>query len=344
METPRPEVTRALVASVSRMEGSVMEQLLAIRNDICAPGQVRVNSAFLYTSGWFVVWVEGSDKAVDAALKRAADDKRNHHQKLLHRSRGPATLRERVIVATTQTPLRPTHFARWVMTLRDEGSRLEPLDIWNRLGAPCLIDPTRKPFERPEQQFAVVAADDHGPVDQLRKIGERFASPVIYQRFGLARSHSPDMGMAYVDVPTDRGAARVRVLTRRALAQASVRRSMPPVDALVLLVGTRPAPAIELTSSVADAVRGAAQPPRVWLVGPAGEPTEACARLLERCGVVPHIGPPDTTGHVDLAALLPVIGLVPRGNSVGPAGKRPDPQGPQGFLRSLSMSTRSRFA
>jgi hypothetical protein len=352
METSPKEVTRAVCASVSRMEGSVMDQLLAIRNDICAPEQTRVRSAFLYTSGWFVVWVEGSDKAVDTALKRAADDKRNQHQKLLHRSRGPATLRERVIVATTQTPMRATQFARAVMHLKEQLAGFQPQDIWNRLGAPCLIADPHDPWTRPARQFALVAADDHGPVDQLRKIGEQFASPVIYQRFGLARSHSPDLGMAYVDVPTAAGAARVRVMTRRALAQACVRRSMPPVDALVLLVGTRPAAAIELAASVADAVKGAQQPPKVWLVGPPGEPTDACARLLARCGVTPHIGPPDNDGHVKLPELLPAIGLESRGNSVyaapgtPPAAhvKRTDSGAAQAFLRSISMSTRNRFA
>jgi twitching motility two-component system response regulator PilH len=316
MNKPGPEaVTRAVVASVSRMEGSVMDQLLAIRNDICTPQRTRVRSAFLYTSGWFIVWVEGDDEAVDEALKIAADDKRNEHQKILHRSRGPATLQERVIVATTQTPMRPTQFARWVMHMKHEGPQLEPQEIWNRLGAPCIIDSSRRPCTRPAQQFALVAADDHGPVDQLRKIGERFASPVIYQRFGLARSHSPDLGMAYVDVPAAAGAARVRVLTRRALAQASVRRSMPPVQAIVLLVGSRPAPAIELASCVADAVKNAATPPQVWLVGPPGEPTDACARLLERCGVLPRIGPPEIAGRIDLSTLLPVIGLQPRSSA-----------------------------
>jgi hypothetical protein len=199
---------------------------------------------------------------------------------------------------------------------------------------------------------ALVAADEHGPVDQLRKIGERCASPVIYQRFGLARSHSPDMGMAYVDVPTETGPARLRLLTRRALAQVSVRQSMPTIESLVLLVGSRPASAIELAASVADAVKGAAHAPQVWLIGPAGEPTESCARLLERCGVPARIGPPEIDGRVDLMTVLPAVGLVCRGNSVGAprgtpapvASNRTDAVNSAPFLRSLPMTPRSKFA
>lgn len=301
------EVTRAVAASISRMEGSVMDQLLAIRNEICSYRRARVNYAAVYTSGWFIVWVEGSDDAVARALQALGSDPRNEHQKLLHKSRGPATLHERVVVATTQTPLRPTEFAKWVLHMKDQGRFMEPREIWNRLGAPCLVDRMGRPCTRPTQQYALVAADDHGPVDQLRRIGERFQTPVIYQRFGLARSHSPDLGMAYVDVPTGEGAARVRVLTRRAIAQASVRRSMPTVEALVLMVGNRPAAAIELATHVADTVRTLAEPPKVWLVGPAGEPTEACARLLERCGVRAQLAPQDSRGRVDLHELLPAL-------------------------------------
>jgi hypothetical protein len=317
-------VTRAVCASVSRIEGSVMDQLLAIRNDLCGPGiQNRARFALLYASGWFVLWIEGSDAAVDAALKHAAADSRNEHQKVLHRSRGPVFLRERVVVATTQSPMRPTHFARWVMHMMVEGPRLEPVDIWNRLGAPCLVDNARAPCTRPLQQFAIVSADDHGPVDQLRKIGERFASPVVYQRFALARSHMPDLGMAYVDVPVEGGAVRVRLVSRKALAQASVRRTMPSLDGVAVLLGTRPSVAIELATNVADGLKGQDSTPPVWVVGEPGEPTAACARLLTRCGL-DAVEVPDE-GRLDMLALLPVLGIRPRGNSVSPLRETPGP-------------------
>jgi len=317
-------VTRAVVASVSRVEGSVMDQLLSIRNELCGPGvRNRARFALLYASGWFVLWVEGSEAAVDAVLKEAAADKRNEHQKILHRSRGPVGLHERVIVATTHSPLRPTHFARWVMHMMDKGQHLEPSEIWHRLGAPCLIDHARIPCTRPLHQFAIVSADDHGPVDQLRKIGERSASPVVYQRFALARSHMPDLGMAYVDVPVDEGAARVRVVSRKAIAQHSVRHSMPTLDGIAILIGSRPSVAIELATNVADALKGRESPPPVWVVGEPGEPTAACARLLARCGINAFEMHVASEVHVDVGALLPSMGLRPRGNSVCASGPAP---------------------
>ena len=294
-----------------------MTQLLSIRNNLAAPGtRARAKYAVLYTSGWFVLWLEGSDAVVDEALQRAAADSRNEHQKLLHRSHGPPSLRERVIVASTQTPLKPTQFARWILHMQAEGQSVEPVEIWNRLGAPCLLEISSQPQPRPAQHFAFIADDDHGPVDQLRKLGERYASPVIYQRFGVARSNSPDMGMAYVDVPVQAGAARVRVLSGRAMGRAAVRHSMPPHDALVLLIGNRPEATIQLATHLAQALRPFEKLPKVWLGGATGEPVAACVRLLAQVGVVAQDAPLSGNARSDLPALLQVAGLSPlQGNS-----------------------------
>ncbi|MEJ6023933.1 hypothetical protein [Ramlibacter sp. PS4R-6] len=308
------EVTRAVCASLSRVEGSVMQELLKLRNELVAPGaRVRVKYAVLYTSGWLVLWVEGSEDAVRKAIARAAADPRNEHQKLLHFSRGPAGLADRVLVATTQTTLRPTQFARWVVHLIDEGAGMEPSEIWNRLGAPCLIDRSPQP-QRPVQQYAFIAADDHGPVDQLRRLGEHFKSPVVYQRFGVAQHRSPDMGMAYVDVWVRRGPARIRLLSGAAMARSAVRHSMPPLDAIILLLGGRPLAVVELVTNVAKALLPLERPPKVWVAGAPGEPTSASLRLLEQLGVAAEEAPLPGTGRNDLVGLLAAAGLKPVAN------------------------------
>jgi hypothetical protein len=301
----RVDVARTVFACVSRLQVPVMDHLLTIRNELTAPGLPGDGAkyAFLYTSGWFVMWVEGSDEAVDFAVQRVAGDPRNEDQKLLHQSHGRAGLRERIVVATTQTPLRPTEFARWVLHMRDEGPSLEPVDIWNRLGAPCLIDSSSRPCTRPLRQYVLVAADDHGPVDQLRELGERFNSPVVYQRMGLPRRHSPDMGMAYVDVPVEGGAARVRVVPGRAMAQASVRNSMPSTDAIVLISGNRPGIFDELAMRIAELRGRLANPPPFYL---AGEPeaVKGCARMLHDLGIGAKEMPVTRGRRIDLLALV----------------------------------------
>jgi hypothetical protein len=304
------EVTRTVVACISRLDGPVMDHLLRVRNELTAPDAAAASAKFaiLYTSGWFVMWVEGSDEAVDYAVRRVALDPHNEDQKLLHRSRGRAGLRERVMVVATQTPLNPAQFSRWIAHMSDEGPSLEPVDIWQRLGAPCLIDSSTRPCRRPQQQFVLIAADDHGPVDQLREIGLKFSSPIVYQRFGLARRHSPDMGMAYVDFPVDAGAARVRVVSGRSMAQSAVRNSMPATDALVLITGNRPTAVVELSTHVADALKKLARKPQVWVAGDAPT-TQACAQLLERMGLPALQAPTPEGGRMNVLGLLARVGL-----------------------------------
>ena len=305
------DVARAVCASISLIEGSVMEELLKFRNELMAPGmRVSAKFAVLYTSGWLVLWLEGTDEAVEDALQRAARDPRNEHQKLLHRSRGPAQLRDRVMVASTQTPLRPTQYARWVLHMLDEGRHLEPVEIWNRLGAPCVIDKSNTPA-RPVQQFALIAAGDHGPVEVLRQLSEYFKSPVVYQRFGVAQRHSPDMGSAYVDVPVKNGAARVRVMSGTAMARSAVRESMPRLDAIIMLIGGKPMMVVELATNVAKALIPLEERPKVWLAGAPGEPTTACLRLLAQFGIEAKASPLGGATRNDLLGLLAGAGLSP---------------------------------
>jgi hypothetical protein len=300
-------VGRAVTASPALLEGSPMDFLLKIRNDLVA--EIPVGSAkyaIQYTSGWFVVWVEGRDEIVDAATERARVELGSKQKLVLHRSVGAPTLHDRVIVATTQTPLAGTGFAKWVMHMRDVGPSMEPSQIWGRLGAPCLIDPNLG--TPPRHQFAVIAADDHGPVDQLRKLSEKFHSPIVYQRFGVAQMRTPDMGTAYVDLPGDDGAARVRVLSGRAMERASVRNSMPAVEALVVILGKRPPAMAELARNMAKAVEKSGHVPHVWLAGAEGEASRACSQVLAEHGIRTR-AIATVEGGGNLLALLKAAGL-----------------------------------
>src|SRR4051812_33931916 len=108
-----PDVTRLICASLSRVEGSVMNELFAIRNALASGTSRRgVHGALLYTSGWFVFWLEGEPAAVESLAARAARDPRNEHQMTIHRSRGPATLSEAFTVVATQSSQTPAAFAR----------------------------------------------------------------------------------------------------------------------------------------------------------------------------------------------------------------------------------------
>lgn len=282
------EVTRVICASVCRVRGSVMSELFQIRNRLCelSGPSFAVRGALLYSSGWFVLWLEGPTAAVDAFVQRAARDPRNAHQKIIHRSRGPGSLDEGLTVCATQCADTPSDFAHRVMEALEEfraGSRAHPATIWQRLSAPCSVGAARPSYHRlPDRHIAVVAAQENGPIDVLRKIGDRFSTKVVYQRFAGARRHSSDVGGAYVDIPCARHVRRAQLLSRRALGHNTVRQSLSQIDGLVLLLGTRPDAAIELAASAAACLSSLPSQPSIYLVNGGNGIVQSVAALLRQ--------------------------------------------------------------
>jgi membrane-bound inhibitor of C-type lysozyme len=266
------EVTRVICASVSLVKGSVMDELFAIRNRVGGKsGRVAgVRGALLYTSGWFVFWLEGEQAAVEETVRRAAADPRNAHQKIIHRSRGPATLGEILTVASTQGADAPSAFARRVYREKEafEAGRVrEPSQLWRELSAPCSFHRAAGTPMLPDQHVGIVAASDNGPIDMLRKLGERYGSKVVYQRFASSKRLSADVGCAYVDVPSGQRVRRIQLLSRRAIGYRIVRQSLSCLDALLMMLGTRPEPALELASGVADLMEELPRAPAICFVG-----------------------------------------------------------------------------
>jgi hypothetical protein len=266
-----PEVTRVICASMSLVTGSVMDELFEIRNRVSAgtnaPAGVR--GALLYASGWFIFWLEGEAKAVDETVRRAAADPRNAHQKIIHRSRGPATLSEVLTVASTQGADAPSAFARRVYRIKEAfeaGQVHDPSQVWGELSAPCSLNRASGNPTTPDQHVGIVAASDNGPIDMLRKLGERYGSKVVYQRFASSKRLSADVGCAYVDVPSGQRVRRIQLLSRRAIGYRIVRQSLSCLDALLMMIGSRPEPAIELASGVASLMDELDTAPAICLV------------------------------------------------------------------------------
>jgi hypothetical protein len=282
--SPPAEVTRVICASVSRVEGSVMDELFKIRNRNCEADPVGiVRGALLYSRGWFVLWLEGREAEVEAVVSKAALDPRNAHQKVIHRSRGPATLTETITVAATQGAEGPGAFGRRVYHLKqqfDQGLALEPAALWQHLSAPCIAAPGRA--DVPDHHIALVSAEANGPIDLLRKLGERFHSPVVYQRFASGKSHSSDVGVAYVDFVVAGQIRRVQLLSRRALAHRMVRQSLAGLDSIVLMLGSRPAAAIDLATGVAACADTLPAWPAIHLVAASDEIAGTVGGLLRQ--------------------------------------------------------------
>ena len=267
-------VTRLVCASLSRIQGSVMDQLFAIREQQSKlAGQATVHCALLYASGWFVIWLEGSEAQVEAARIACQRDSRNERQIVIHRSVGPAGLSEPFSVATTQVPVSSSAFGHRVMRVKDgKVAHSGPDAVWNYLSAPCTMTLSEQDKARPCQRVAVISAEDNGPIDVLRTLGR---GVVAYQRFANAHSRSSDVGVAYVDFrAASERVRRVVLLSRRALAHELVRKSIASIDSLVLLLGARQTAAVELAQIVSSCLQAIPGRPVVHLVAP----DEAAAR------------------------------------------------------------------
>ncbi|HEY8050112.1 MAG TPA: hypothetical protein VIE63_13135 [Ramlibacter sp.] len=245
-----------------------------------------LRASLMHTSGWFLLWLEGTDEAVDTVLRRSSKRLRLHTQpRIVHRSRGAATLTERLTLLSTQWPETPEEFAGRIEAAERADPPLEPARIWARLAEPCALAQGRPP-----RRVALVAADDTHSIDLVRKLADRFRVPMVYQRFANSDLTTRDVGAAYVDLPIEGEPTRVQVVSRRALGHRMVRESLKDVHRLAVLLGSRPATAIELADSVAGFVDAAPRVPHINLLGESQETahsiTEYLCRKLQRtlCG------------------------------------------------------------
>lgn len=279
MEAPcPPEVTRVVCASLSRIQGSVMEQLFALREKQSrATAAPAVRMALLYASGWFVIWLEGPAAAVEAMRAACERDERNERQIVIHRSTGPAGLTEPFSVATTQLPVSPPEFGQRVMRVKHGFAAEGPEAAWRFLSAPCTLALSADEKPQARERVAMVSAEDNGPIDVLRALGR---GVVAYQRFASGDARSSDVGVAYVDFQASARLRRVLLLSRRALGHELVRLSLAGIDALVLLLGARPAASVELAQLVAACLQAIPGSPVVHLVAADAEAAQPAADLL----------------------------------------------------------------
>lgn len=271
-------VTRVLRASLSRVNGSVMEELFAARERAVSEPVEGLNASLMHSSGWFLLWLEGSDEACDVVLKRSSRKLRLHAEpRVIHRSRGPATLKEPLTLLTTQWPETPEDFARRIEAVERAQPALEPREMWRHLAEPCALG-----GDTPPRRVALVGADETRSIDLVRKLAERFRVPMVYQRFASSDLTTRDVGAAYVDLPIDQSPTRVQVLSRRALGHRMVRESLKGIEKLAVWLGPRPTTAIELADSVAGFMHAARTLPEIDLVAQSPEEAHSVGEYLAR--------------------------------------------------------------
>jgi len=289
---------------MSCVSGSVMSELFAARERALTEPIEGLHASMLYSSGWFLLWLEGSDEAVDIVLKRTTKRLRIHTApRVIHRSKGAPTLKEPLTLLSTQWPETQTEFGRRIESVEHMKPPLEPRDMWRLLAEPCAL-PNVQSVGDPIRRVALVGADDTRSIDLVRKLADSFGVPMVYQRFANSDAGTRDVGAAYVDLSIDGAPTRVQVLSRRALGHRMVRESLKGIDKLAVLLGSRPGSAIELADSVAGFVHASRHLPHIDLVGESQETARSLTEYLT--GKSSRIAP-SRVSHATEAHLFEVL-------------------------------------
>ena len=312
-ESGAAPVHRLMIASECRMTGSVVEQLLGLRAEICRFNASRgVRTAIWYSAGWFLQWHEGPLAAIDQVWTLSAAHPGHSGQRLIHRSQGPAGLAGRLHLSTAHNRDTPADVARRIHRMereRELGWTAEPLEIWQHLSAPCLAQELGAVAAVARGHVVAVTSESTESVDLVKAIAERRRADVTYQRFADGDLRSGDIGAAYVDVADGGQMTRVQALSRRALANGMVRVGLQRTQCLVLLLGDRPGAAAKLAGSVAELLAEMDVRPAVRLLGPSGDACgEAGSALARLQGLDIAARKAGTPGHSLVDALLDVVG------------------------------------
>jgi hypothetical protein len=277
-------VSRLMGASVCRMPGSVVEQLLAMREGICRLNtRVGLRTALLYSSGWFLQWHEGSAEAVDEVWNRSLTHPGHAHPRLIHRSVGPATLAETLHIATLHNGDKPSDVARRLYGIEREhelGWSAEPAEIWQMLSAPCMLQPPDAALSAARRHVVAVTSEFTESVDLIKVVADRCHAPVTYQRFASGDVRAGEAGAAYVDVAGTGHMTRLQALSRRALDNNMIKLSLENMQCMVLLTGTRPHHAARLAGAVAGLLQGMPVRPAVRVIGPCAQTRQQASEAL----------------------------------------------------------------
>lgn len=288
MSSLAPPVVRVICASLSLVQGSVMEELLAIRGPFCAFSSLcGVRSAWFYSSGWFFQWHEGPAEGIEKMLRAVSTDGRHRNMRELHRSVGEPTLNEPLQIATIQNQDKSTDLARRMFLLQqaqEPGSTSQPRDLWRMLVAPCGAQGSGiAPGDLARRHVVAVVSGDSGALDLVRSIGLRLGAPVSYQRFASGAPRSADFGAVYVDLPGSFHVMRLQALSRRSLSHPTVGLLMEDVRCVLMLLGDCPDRARTLAHDVAPMLQGLSLRPVVRLSGRSAAATSAAREGLDAC-------------------------------------------------------------
>jgi Sensors of blue-light using FAD len=238
-EVPLQPVARLVYASISQVDGPVLQEMRRIRDQALLRNEADgLRVALLHICGWFVEWIEGPEPAIEALLARVERDPRHHSLRVLHRSVGQPRLLRPWIGAIVQSDESMVDVARRVLDLqhRHETDRFpDPGRVWLSLCSPPAAS-MRSPIGAfPRVMLLSVAGST--AFDLTTWIARETGQPLIRRRFAGAADDAPDVESDYVDLP-DVGPAGLRLIAnaRKGLAMGMTHAFLPDYAAVLVLL------------------------------------------------------------------------------------------------------------
>jgi len=266
----RENVSRVVYASQSRISGSVYAEMERIRGAALRHNTpLRVHTALLYQSGWFVQWKEGPGDAMVSLMARVARDPRHHSLRVIHSSHGPRLLDGPWSMAIVQRVEKPDDMTLRVLQLRDRiqaGAQHSPPSVWRQLSTPMQLPGAALRAELDVfQRVLVCAAFGGASMELVQWLAHLMGANVVHRRF--AGPQDRDISTDLVDFEHDGEVLRVVAMARAGLALPLTRAFMPDYSHVMLLLCGNPDRDLALLRSVVSALAGVPAPPMLLGVG-----------------------------------------------------------------------------
>jgi hypothetical protein len=241
------EVGRLIYASISSLDGPVLDEMRRIRDHAVVNNTVHgLRVALMHRCGWFVEWIEGPPVGISALLDRVSQDPRHRSLKIVHESVGKPRLFKPWIGSVAENTESTGAFARRVMALHERHARgkgFEPASVWRSLCSPLPghveVAAAR---EGSYQRVMMMSARLTEAFDLLHWVARETGEAVVHRRFAGGAKDALDVESDYLDLP-DQGPQGRRLIAnaRKGLAMGMTHAFLPDYAALVLLMQPDPA-------------------------------------------------------------------------------------------------------
>lgn len=310
-EVPLQATSRLIFASLSQVDGPVLDEMRRIRDHAVANNQpTGLRVALLHMSGWFVEWIEGPAPGIRALLDRVVQDPRHQGLRVLHQSVGQPRLFRPWIGAIVQGHETSGDFARRLFALQDRPDALpDPASVWLRLCSPAAADMPLPHGSCPRGML--LSAQGATAFEWLQTLAVAFKRPLVRRRFAAAADEVRDVESDYLDLPAVGPAGwRLVAQARKGLAMGVAHAFLPDHAAVVLLLCGDASRNRHLIDRVLAACRQVHHAPVIVGLGAPGSVTPELQALVERQGLpwAAAVSPLQQPQPLDLwAALEPVL-------------------------------------